>query len=187
MNQVLAKRVVMARSLNKVMLLGNLGNDPETRFTNNGAPIARFSLATKRRWRDNRTEEWREETDWHDVVSFGRNAEIVGEYLSKGRQCLVEGELRTSSWEREGVKNFRTEVFARNIILLGGSGGQGRGGGGYSGSPPQGGSGRSSKSGDDEFTKRSDRRGGSGNQGSQSSTSPGNGDNFDDLDDDIPF
>ena len=174
----------MARSLNKVMLLGNLGSDPETRFSNSGAPIARFSLATTRRWRDNRTEEWREETDWHDVVSFGRNAEIVGEYLSKGRQCFVEGELRTSSWEREGVRNFRTEVFARNIILLGGLGGQGRGGGGSS---SRGGSERSSRSGDDGFTRRSDRHGGAGDQGSRTESSSGTGTNFDDLDDDIPF
>ncbi len=178
----------MARSLNKVMLLGNLGGDPETRFTNSGAPIARFSLATTRRWRDNRTEEWQEETDWHNVVSFGRNAEIVGEYLQKGRQCFVEGELRTSSWEREGVKNYRTEVFARNIILLGGGGGgQGRGGGGYGGSPPRGGSDRSPRSGDDGFGSRSDRQGSSGDRGARSSGATGADDNFDDLDDDIPF
>ena len=177
----------MTRSLNKVMLLGNLGSDPETRFTNSGAPIARFSLATTRRWRDNRTEEWQEETDWHNVVSFGRNAEIVGEYLQKGRQCFVEGELRTSSWEREGVRNYRTEVFARNIILLGGGGGQGRGGGGYGGSPPRGGGDRSSRSGSDSFSSRSDRQGGSSDQGSRPSGSPGADDNFDDLDDDIPF
>lgn len=177
----------MARSLNKVMLLGNLGSDPETRFTNSGAPIARFSIATTRRWRDNRTDEWREETDWHDVVSFGRNAEIVGEYLQKGRQCFVEGELRTSSWEREGVRNYRTEVYARNIILLGGSGGQGRSGGGYSGSPPRGGSDRSSRSENDGFNTKSDRQGSSGGQGSRPSGSTGADDNFDDLDDDIPF
>lgn len=177
----------MARSLNKVMLLGNLGSDPETRFSNSGAPIARFSLATTRRWKDNRTDEWREETDWHDVVSFGRNAEIVGEYLEKGRQCFVEGELRTSSWEREGVRNYRTEVHARNIILLGGSGGQGRGGGGYGGSPPRGGSDRSSRSGSEGFNRQSDRQGGSSSQQPKTGSSPGVDDSFDDLDDDIPF
>lgn len=177
----------MARSLNKVMLLGNLGGDPETRFTNSGAPIARFSLATTRRWKDNRTNEWREETDWHDVVSFGRNAEIVGEYLEKGRQCFVEGELRTSSWEREGVRNHRTEVHARNIILLGGSGGQSRGGGGYGGAPPQGGSERSPRSGNEDYSARSDRKASSSSQGSRPGTSTGADDSFDDLDDDIPF
>ncbi len=178
----------MARSLNKVMVLGNLGADPETRFTNSGTPIARFRIATTRRWQDSRTEEWREETDWHDVVCFGRTAEVAGEYLQKGRQCFVEGELRTNSWERDGERHYRTEIHARNLILLGGSGGQSRGGS-YGGSPPRGGSsGGTSGTSDDSYSRRSERYGeGSRRSGSQSDSSSGSSDSFDDLDDDIPF
>lgn len=179
----------MARSLNKVMVLGNLGADPETRFTNSGTPIARFRIATTRRWQDSRTEDWREETDWHDVVCFGRNAEVAGEYLQKGRQCFVEGELRTNSWERDGERHFRTEIHARNLILLGGPGGQSRGGG-YGGSPPRGGGGgggSSSGSNNDSYSRRGDRVGSGTSRGSQSDSQGSPSDSFDDLDDDIPF
>ena len=170
------------------MVLGNLGADPETRFTNSGTPIARFRIATTRRWQDSRTDEWREETDWHDVVCFGRTAEVAGEYLQKGRQCFVEGELRTNSWERDGERHFRTEIHARNLILLGGSGGQSRGGG-YGGSPPRGGGGSgTSGASDDGYGRRNERYGeGSRRSGTQPDTPSGSSDSFDDLDDDIPF
>ena len=170
------------------MVLGNLGADPETRFTNSGTPIARFRVATTRRWQDSRTEEWREETDWHDVVCFGRTAEVAGEYLQKGRQCFVEGELRTNSWERDGERHYRTEIHARNLILLGGSGGQSRGGS-YGGSPPRGGgSGGTSGASDDSYGRRSERYAeGSRRSGTQADSSSGSSDSFDDLDDDIPF
>ena len=176
----------MARSLNKVMVLGNLGADPETRFTNSGTPIARFRIATTRRWQDSRTEDWREETDWHDVVCFGRNAEIAGEYLQKGRQCFVEGELRTNSWERDGERHFRTEIHARNLILLGGSGGQSRGGG-YGSPPPRGGDGGGSSSNNEGSSRRGDRYGSGSSRGAQSDSQGSSSDSFDDLDDDIPF
>lgn len=170
------------------MVLGNLGADPETRFTNSGTPIARFRIATTRRWQDSRTDEWREETDWHDVVCFGRTAEVAGEYLQKGRQCFVEGELRTNSWERDGERHFRTEIHARNLILLGGSGGQSRGSG-YGGSPPRGGGGSgTSGASDDGYGRRNERYAeGSRRSGTQPDTSSGSSDSFDDLDDDIPF
>ena len=178
----------MSRSLNKVMILGNLGGDPETRFSNNGSPIARFSVATTRRWQDSRTQDWREETEWHSIVCFGRNAEIAGEYLQKGSQCFVEGELRTSSWEREGVRNQRTEINARRLILLGGPGGQSRGGGSYGGSPPRGGGGSStSRSGEGNYGGRGERQGGSSDRGFPSDSGGSSNESFDDLDDDIPF
>ena len=166
----------MARSLNKVMLLGNLGSDPETRFSTGGTAITNFNIATTRRWRDQRSEEWREETDWHRVVCFGRNAEIASEYLSKGRQVYVEGDLRTSSWERDGQRRERTEIHVQQLILLGGGGGQSRGGGNdYGRSPPRGGSRSSQGSRETPQRDTRDRR-----------------DSIDDeippdLDDDIPF
>ena len=110
----------MASSLNKVTLIGNLGQDPEKRFSNAGNAFTTFSIATTARWRDRQTQESREETEWHSVICFGRLAEIASEYLKKGGQVYVEGELRTRSWERDGIRQQRTEVRARELILLGG-------------------------------------------------------------------
>ncbi|MEN9806058.1 MAG: single-stranded DNA-binding protein [Pseudomonadota bacterium] len=131
----------MARGINKVLLIGNLGRDPETRYAQGGGPVTRFSIATSESWRDRASGESQERTEWHNVVCFGRLAEIAGEYLRKGSKVYVEGSLRTSSWEQEGQKRFRTEVVAREMQMLDGrAGGMGGGMGGGTGgdAPPTG-------------------------------------------------
>ena len=120
-----------SRSLNKVMLIGNLGKDAETRFTPSGAAVTNFTVATSRRWKDQQSGEWKDETDWHDVVLW--KSENVSQYLLKGKQVFVEGRLQTRSWEdQNGNKRYRTEVVADNLILLRGGGAEGGGGGGSS-------------------------------------------------------
>ncbi len=110
-----------SRSLNKVMLIGNLGKDAETRFTPGGASVTNFSIATARRWKDQQSGEWKEETDWHDIVLW--RSENVAQYLQKGKQVFVEGRLQTRSWEdQNGNKRYRTEVVVENLILLRGGG-----------------------------------------------------------------
>ncbi len=114
--------------VNKVFLLGNLGRDPEVRSTTSGTPVAGFSLATNRRWKD-RDGNRQEETEWHNVVCFGRLAEIVGQYLAKGRQVFVEGRIQTRSWDdsKTGETRYRTEVVAQNLQMLGSAGNGGAG------------------------------------------------------------
>ncbi|HVF59788.1 MAG TPA: single-stranded DNA-binding protein [Thermoanaerobaculia bacterium] len=113
--------------LNKVLLIGNLGRDPEVRSTPSGQPVASFTLATNRRWRD-KSGAKQEQTEWHNIVVWGRQAEIAGQYLTKGKQIYVEGRLQTRSWEdrQSGEKRYRTEIVCDNFQMLGG----GRGGGG---------------------------------------------------------
>ena len=94
----------MARGVNKVILVGNLGRDPETRYTQNGSAVTQFSIATSDSWRDKATGEQQDRTEWHNIVCFARLAEIAGEYLQKGSKVYIEGSLRTSSWEQEGQK-----------------------------------------------------------------------------------
>jgi single-strand DNA-binding protein len=111
-----------SRSVNKVILLGNLGRDAETRFTTSGVARTTFSVATARRWKDQQTGEWKEETDWHNVVLWRQ--ENVASYLTKGRQVYVEGRLQTRSYEdKDGKKVYTTEVVADDLILVGGRGG----------------------------------------------------------------
>jgi len=119
-----------SRSVNKVILLGHLGKDAETRFTPSGAAVTNFSLATNRRWKDQQTGDWKEETDWHNIVLW--KAENLAPHLQKGKQVYVEGRLQTRSWEdKDGNKRYTTEVIAEmgSLILLGGRG-EGGGGGG---------------------------------------------------------
>ncbi len=112
-----------SRSVNKVILLGNLGRDAETRFTTGGAARTTFSIATSRRWKDQQTGEWKEETDWHNVVLWRQ--ENVANYLTKGRQVYLEGRLQTRSYEdKDGRKVYTTEVVADDLILVGGRGGE---------------------------------------------------------------
>lgn len=108
----------MARGINKVILIGNLGRDPRTRFTQSGTAIADFSIATSEGWRDRQTNEMQERTEWHNVVCFARLAEVAGEYLHKGSKVYVEGSLRTSSWEQDGQTRYKTEVVARELQML---------------------------------------------------------------------
>jgi single-strand DNA-binding protein len=106
--------------VNKVILLGNLGANPEMRFTQGGQAVANLRLATTERWTD-KSGQKQEATEWHRVVVWGKQAEIVGQYLTKGRQIFVEGSIRTRQWQdKEGQKRYSTEIVARNIQMLGG-------------------------------------------------------------------
>ena len=106
-------------SVNKVILIGRLGADPEIRYTPNGQPVATFRVATTERWTD-RDSKRQERTEWHRVVAYGRLAEICGEHLTKGRQVYVEGRLQTRSYEdREGVRRYVTEIVAQEVVFLG--------------------------------------------------------------------
>lgn len=129
--------------LNKVMLIGNLGADPEMRYTPSGAAVANFNVACNRSWTNRETGERQEQTEWVRVVTFNRLAENCSQYLSKGRPVYVEGRLQTRQWEdQQGQTRYMTEVVAQDVQFLGGrgEGGGDFGGGGYSqGGPPQGG------------------------------------------------
>ena len=158
---------------NKAFLIGNLGRDPEIRSTTSGQPVANFSIATSRRWRD-KDGQRQEQTEWHNIVCFGRLAEIAGQYLAKGRQIFVEGRIQTRSWDdrNTGEKKYRTEVVADNFQMLGsrsdfegGGGGGGSYGGGSGGGSRGGGGG-----GGDDYGDYGDYGGGGGGE-----------------DDDIPF
>lgn len=125
----------MARGVNKVILVGNLGADPETRYTANGGNITTIKLATSESWKDKQTGETQERTEWHRVKFFGRLAEIAGEYLKKGRQVYIEGSIRTDKYtDKEGIERYATDIIANEMQLLGtnpaGGGGEGGSGGG---------------------------------------------------------
>ncbi len=118
----------MPKSVNKVILVGNLGKDPEVKYTPSGVPVAKFSLATSERYKD-KAGEWQERTEWHNIIAWQRLAEIVGEYVKKGSKLYIEGKLQTSTWEdkQSGEKKYRAEIVARDLVLLGGgNGGQPR-------------------------------------------------------------
>ena len=116
----------MARGINKVILVGNLGADPETRYTANGAAITNIRIATSESWRDKQSGEQQERTEWHKIVFFNRLAEIAGEYLRKGSQVYVEGALRTRKWQdQSGQDRYTTEIVANEMQMLGGRGGEG--------------------------------------------------------------
>ncbi len=118
----------MARGVNKVILIGNLGRDPEVRYMPSGQAVANVTIATSETWRDKQTGDQQERTEWHNVVFFGRLAEIAGEYLRKGSQVYVEGSLRTRKWQdKEGRDRYTTEIIANEMQMLGGRGGQGGG------------------------------------------------------------
>ncbi|MDX1594802.1 MAG: single-stranded DNA-binding protein [Gammaproteobacteria bacterium] len=130
----------MARGVNKVILIGNLGADPEVRYTQNQSAVANLRLATSEQWRDKQTGENREQTEWHRVVMFGRLGEIAGEYLKKGSKVYIEGRIQTRKWQdRDGNDRYTTEIVANDMQMLdsrgdgggsGGFGGDSRGGGG---------------------------------------------------------
>ena len=110
-----------SRSVNKVILLGHLGKDAETKFTTSGSPRSTFTLATNRRWKDKQSGEWKEETDWHNIVLW--DSENVANFLQKGKQVYLEGRLQSRSWDdKEGQKRYITEVVCYELILLGGRG-----------------------------------------------------------------
>ena len=115
--------------MNKVMIIGHLGADPEVRYTAGGAAVANLRIATTEKWRDKQTGEKKETTEWHSVVLFGKLGEIAGEYLKKGRQVFIEGRLQTRKWQdKDGKDRYKTEIIGADMQMLGG-GGEGRGGG----------------------------------------------------------
>jgi len=120
----------MSKSVNKVILIGNLGKDPEVKYTPSGMAVAKFSLATNDRFKD-KEGNWQDRTEWHNLVAFQRTAEIAGEYLKKGRTVYIEGKLQTSSWDDKetGAKKYKTEIIVNELVLLGG-GQRGESGGG---------------------------------------------------------
>ncbi len=126
--------------VNKVILIGNLGRDPELRYTQGGQPVANFTMATTETWNKKDGSGKDERTEWHRIVAWGRTGELCAQYLSKGRTCYVEGRLQTREWEdREGKKQRTTEIVANTVQFLGGRGGAGGGGapsGGPSSGPP---------------------------------------------------
>jgi single-strand DNA-binding protein len=132
----------MARGINKVILVGNLGKDPETRYMPNGKAVTNFSIATSESWKDKQTGEQREQTEWHNIVMYDRLAEIAAEYLKKGSQVYIEGKLRTRKWQdKEGRDRYTTEINANEMQMLGGrsgGGGGGMGGGGEHGGEARG-------------------------------------------------
>ena len=161
----------MARGVNKVILVGNLGQDPETRAMPSGKPVTNVRIATSESWKDKQTGEQKEQTEWHTIVFFDRLAEIAAEYLRKGSQIYVEGRLRTRKWQdKTGNDRYTTEIVANEMQMLGSRGGMGGGGGESSGgrrtepaarpAPPR-----------DEFESAGGAGGGRG----------------EDFDDDIPF
>ena len=159
-------------SVNKVILIGNLGRDPETRYTTGGDAVTNLRIATTETWKDKAGEK-QEKTEWHTVVLFGRQAEIAGEYLKKGRPVYIEGRLQTRKYtDKEGVEKYSTEIVGDRMQLLGGREGGGGGGGG-----------------DVEFGSGggASRPSGSGAGAAKSSGGAPKKTNPDDLDDDIPF
>lgn len=140
----------MARGVNKVILVGNLGKDPEVSYLPSGQSVTKFSLATSRSYKD-KTGEWKEETEWHNIVAWGKTGESVAQYLSKGRQVYVEGRIQSRTWEdKEGKKRYNTDIVADNIMLLGGRGE----GGGEAQARPAGASRPAQKSAaEDEFSQ----------------------------------
>ena len=167
----------MARGINKVILVGNLGNAPETRFMPNGNPVTNISIATSESWKDKQSGQQQERTEWHRIVFFNRLAEIAGEYLKKGSKVYIEGALRTRQWDKEGQKHYSTEIIANEMQMLDGRNDGGMGGGfNQNNQPPNAGGGSS------EF----------GSGGGQGNGSQGGSQDFsapppEAFDDDIPF
>jgi single-strand DNA-binding protein len=160
-------------SVNKVILIGNLGKDPEVRYMPSGSAICNVTIATSRQWKDKTSGERQEETEWHRVVFFDRMAEIAGEYLKKGRPVYVEGRLRTRKWtDKDGVEKYTTEITATDMQLLGGR--EGGGGGGAGGS-------------DDMGAAPTQRSAPPARSAPAPKPAPKSSTGFDDMDDDIPF
>ena len=162
----------MSRGVNKVILVGNLGADPETRYTANGGAITTIRIATSEQWTDKTSGQKQERTEWHRIKFFGRLAEIAGEYLKKGRQVYVEGSLRTDKYtDKEGVERFSTDIIANEMQMLGGTGG--------------GGAERGESGGRGDMPTRAERTPRGPQGGGAQAPQPAKADTFED--DDIPF
>lgn len=157
--------LVASRGVNKVILVGNVGNEPEVRYMPNGNAVANISVATSDSWKDKNTGDQQERTEWHRVVFFNRLAEIVEQYVKKGSKLYLEGRLQTRSWEQDGVKRYTTEIIASEMQMLDSRSSQGTG----------------QEFGEQQQAAPAPQ---AAAQGQQSSSQPGNFDNFDD---DIPF
>ena len=162
----------MARGVNKVILVGNLGRDPEVRYTSSGTAVANVTIATSEQWKDKQSGQSQERTEWHNVVFYNRLAEIAGEYLRKGSQIYVEGSLRTRKWQdKTGNDRYTTEIIANEMQMLGSRGGSGGGTAEFNQDYNSGSGGGSYRSG-----------------GGQAANAPAPASsNLDDFDDDIPF
>ena len=202
-------------SVNKVILVGNLGRDPEVRYNPDGFTVANVSVATTSVWKDKNTGDRREDTEWHRVVFYGRQAEVVGQYLKKGSAVYIEGRLKTRKWtDKEGVERYTTEIIADNMQMLGGRndpgpfGGEGESSSGEQQYQPAGGNYGGSRANDGGFESQPRPRnnpgagygagaaaGGMGAGAGMAQNSPQgrpsapttNVDSFDNMDDDIPF
>jgi single-strand DNA-binding protein len=165
-------------SVNKVILLGNLGRDPETRYTTGGDAVTNLRIATSEQWKD-KSGEKQERTEWHSVVLFGRQAEVAGEYLKKGRSVYIEGRLQTRKYtDKEGVEKYSTEVVADRMQLIGGAREGGSGGDADFSSAPAAGAGASGSG---------RRESGGGGGGAKPASGGASKKGVDDFDDDIPF
>ena len=163
-------------SVNKVILIGNLGRDPEVRYAPSGSAICNVTIATSRQWKNKDSGERQEETEWHRVVFYDRLAEIAGEYLKKGKSVYVEGRLKTRKWtDKDGVEKYTPEIIAQEMTMLGGR--EGGGGGGYGGDDGGMGESRDSRPARSAPAPRAPAP----KPAAKSSTG------FDDMDDDIPF
>ncbi len=159
----------MARGVNKVIIVGNLGQDPEVKYMPSGQAVCNISVATTDNWSDKASGEKQEKTEWHRVVFFRRLAEIAGEYLKKGSQVYIEGRLQTRKWkDQSGVEKYTTEIIANEMQMLGGRGGGGASGGGFDAPPAA----------DDGFGSSAPSK------SAPSTPAPSTADDFDD---DIPF
>ncbi|MBJ6978746.1 single-stranded DNA-binding protein [Luteimonas sp. MC1895] len=184
----------MARGINKVIIVGNLGNDPDVKYSQGGSAITTISVATSEQWKDKQTGQQQERTEWHRVKFFGRLAEIAGEYLKKGRQVYIEGSLRTDKYTgKDGVERYTTDIIASEMQMLGGGGEGGSRGGGDA----QGAGGGYQRGGGGGGGGGEARGGGDYPRGPRESSAPARqappaagGSQFDDggfSDDDIPF
>jgi single-strand DNA-binding protein len=152
-------------SVNKVIVLGNLGRDPELRYSPGGSAVCSFSVATSRQWKDKTSGERQEETEWHRVVAYDRQAEIAGEYLKKGRPVYIEGRLKTRKWtDKDGVERYTTEIIVSDLKLLGGR-----------------------EEGDSAPQQRQAAQQPSADQRRAQASKPATSTGFDDMEDDIPF
>jgi single-strand DNA-binding protein len=159
---------VASRGVNKVILVGNVGNDPEFRVMPNGNGVANVSLATSETWKDKNSGDQQEKTEWHRVIFFNRLAEIVEQYVKKGTKLYIEGRLQTRSWEQDGVKRYTTEVVASEMQML-----DSRGGGG--------------NTGDNSFGQGQGSSAPAAQSSSTAAAPQAAPANFDNFDDDIPF
>jgi single-strand DNA-binding protein len=181
----------MARGINKVIIVGNCGQDPETRYLPSGGAVTNMSLATSEAWKDKNTGEQQERTEWHKVVFFNRLGEIAGEYLKKGSKVYVEGSLRTRKWQgQDGSDRYTTEIVASEMQMLDSRGGQegGGGGGGYQQNRPQQNQGQQNQGQQNQGQMQNQGQQNQGQQQQQNQAPKQQApQGMDSFDDDIPF